>query len=162
MATLRYDESGIKYNTVIDAVGEMEEQISKLNDNIKSMDNSIKQNTDDIENIDNIAKKNMDDIEDVNERLLKDEEEAIKRDKELKAYITLVGGKERYKIMATLYNITYTSFLVAYILLLVFVPEVRHSIVFHILMVYEIVANFIACLSFGLKSEDLTNRINKL
>lgn len=146
MATVQ-QYSNSKINTMVDAIDELSSDIHK--------------NVEDLEELSHVVNKNRDDIEDISNTITKMEENSIVRERNIKSYIKMIAMYERYKLFGLIYNITYSSALVLYILGLLFIDGTVSNVFYHLLFGTFISINFISCFVCGYKSSKILTDINK-
>ena len=128
---------------------------------VEELLSDINKNADNLKELSHVVNKNRDDIEDISSAITNMEERFIIRDKNTKEYIKLIAEYERYKLFCLIYNITYSSGLVLYILGMIFIDGAESNICYHLLFAVFISINFISCFVSGYKSSVILTDINK-
>ena len=139
--------NGGKINTTVDVIGELSSDINK--------------NAEDLKDLSHVVNKNRDDIEDISNTITRIEENSIARERNIKLFIKMNSMYERYKLFGLIYNITYSSALVLYILGMIFVDGAVSNVFYHLIFAIFISINLISCFICGYKSSEVLTDINK-
>ena len=136
-------------------------KFTTLSDDMEKLSSDINKNAEDLEELSHYVNKYRDDIEDVSNAIIKMEENSITREMNIKLFIKMNAMYERYKLFSLIYNITYSSALVLYILGMIFIDGVVSNVFYHLIFAIFISINFISCFVCGYKSSGILTDINK-